>query len=59
MVQVNGKIRARFSAPAGTDQAELEKTAFSLPKVKEWTEGKEVAKVIVVKDKLVNIVVKG
>jgi leucyl-tRNA synthetase len=58
VVQVNGKIRERFSAAAGTDQAALEKTALSLPKVKEWTDGKEIAKVIVVKDKLVNIVVK-
>jgi len=58
VVQINGKIRERFNAAAGTDQATLEKTARSLPKVKEWTEGKEIAKVIVVKDKLVNIVVK-
>ena len=58
VVQVNGKIRDRFSAPAGSEQAALEKTALALPKVKEWIEGKEVAKVVVVKDKLVNIVVK-
>jgi leucyl-tRNA synthetase len=57
VVQVNGKIRERFSAAAGTAQDELEKTALTLPKVLEWTEGKKIAKVIVVKDKLVNIVV--
>jgi len=59
VVQVNGKIREKFVAAAGTDSASLEATAKSLPKVQEWIAGKEVAKVIVVKDKLVNIVVKG
>jgi len=58
VVQVNGKIRERFTAAAGTDQAALEKAALALPKVKEWTEGKQIAKVVVVKDKLVNIVVR-
>jgi leucyl-tRNA synthetase len=57
VVQVGGKIRERFSAAAGTPQEELRKTALSLPKVKEWIDGKGIAKVIVVKDKLVNIVV--
>ena len=59
VVQVNGKIRERFSAVAGTAVDELQKTALSLPKVKEWVDGKKVAKVVVVKDKLVNIVVTG
>jgi leucyl-tRNA synthetase len=59
VVQVNGKIREKFVAAAGTDSASLEATAKSLPKVQEWIGGKEIAKVIVVKDKLVNIVVKG
>ncbi|HUW40974.1 MAG TPA: leucine--tRNA ligase [Rectinemataceae bacterium] len=56
VVQVNGKIRDRFVAPAGTAEPELQATALARPKVKEWTEGAAVAKVIVVKDKLVNIV---
>jgi leucyl-tRNA synthetase len=59
VVQVNGKIRDKFVAAAGTETAELEAKARALPKVQEWIGGKEVAKVIVVKDKLVNIVVKG
>jgi leucyl-tRNA synthetase len=57
VVQVNGKIRERFTAASGTPEAELEKTALSLPKVQTWTQGKRVAKVVVVRDKLVNIVV--
>jgi leucyl-tRNA synthetase len=57
VVQVNGKIRDKFTIPAGTAKDELEKTAFSLPDVKKWIEGQTVKKVIIVSDKLVNIVV--
>ncbi|MCE1195030.1 leucine--tRNA ligase [bacterium] len=59
VVQVNGKIRDRFTATAGGAEDALRETALALPKVREWTEGKQIAKVIVVRDKLVNIVVKG
>jgi len=57
VVQVNGKIRDKFTAPVGTSKDELEKTAFSLSDVKKWLEGQTVKKVIVVPDKLVNIVI--
>ncbi|MHB0897734.1 MAG: leucine--tRNA ligase [Spirochaetales bacterium] len=59
VIQVNGKIRERLMVAAGTDEASLKAAALVLPKVIEWVGGKAVAKVIVVKDKLVNIVVKG
>jgi leucyl-tRNA synthetase len=59
VVQVNGRIRERFTIAAGTPDDALRTRALALPKVLEWTAGKEMAKVIVVKDKLVNIVVKG
>jgi leucyl-tRNA synthetase len=58
VVQVNGKLRDKFTAPVGTGKDELQKTALALPKTKEWTDGKEIVKVIVVPEKLVNIVVK-
>ncbi|MCL2601296.1 MAG: leucine--tRNA ligase [Treponema sp.] len=58
VVQVNGKIRDKFSAAADTPAGELEKTAFTLAGVKKWIDGKTVAKVIAVPGKLVNIVVK-
>ncbi|MDR1507087.1 MAG: leucine--tRNA ligase [Treponema sp.] len=57
VAQVNGKIRDKFSVPAGTAGSELEKTAQGLPGVRKWLEGKAVVKVITVEDKLVNIVV--
>ncbi len=59
VVQVNGKIRERITVAAGTEAADLEASARALPKVIEWIGGKRIAKVIVVKDKLVNIVVEG
>jgi len=58
VVQVNGKIRDKFSAPQGTTGAELEKTALALPGLQKWLEGKTTVKLITVPGKLVNIVVK-
>jgi leucyl-tRNA synthetase len=58
VVQVNGKIRDKFTAPAGTDRETLEKTALELPGVLKWTAGLSVARVITVPDRLVNIVAK-
>jgi leucyl-tRNA synthetase len=58
VVQINGKLREKFTAPVGTPKDELQKRAFELPKTREWTDGKEILKIIVVPDKLVNIVVK-
>ncbi|MDR1390198.1 MAG: leucine--tRNA ligase [Treponema sp.] len=57
VVQVQGKIRGKFSAAPG-DKAALEAKARALPDVQKWLEGKTVVKVIVVPDKLVNIVVR-
>ena len=56
VAQVNGKIRERFEVPAGTPEAELKARAMALPKVAAWIRGKRVLKVVVVKDKLVNVV---
>jgi leucyl-tRNA synthetase len=57
VVQINGKIRDKFNTAAGTSREELEKTALALRGTQKWLEGKTPAKVIVVPDKLVNIVV--
>jgi leucyl-tRNA synthetase len=58
VVQVNGKIRDKFTVSPGTPRAELEKAALNLPGLRKWLEGKAVVKLISVPDKLVNIVVK-
>ena len=57
MIQVNGKVRGSFVAPANTDQQTLEKLAKENDDVKKWLEGKLVVKVIVVPKRLVNFVV--
>jgi leucyl-tRNA synthetase len=58
VVQVNGKIRDKFTAPTGTAKEELEQRGRALPGALKWIEGHSIVKVIVVPDKLVNIVVK-
>jgi leucyl-tRNA synthetase len=55
VVQVNGKVRDKLDVPADLPGAELEKLALACPKVKEFTAGKQIKKVIVVPGKLVNI----
>ncbi|MBO8126166.1 MAG: leucine--tRNA ligase [Firmicutes bacterium] len=57
VIQINGKVRERLVVPKGASKEELEKAAFAANKVQELTNGKQVRKVIVVPDKLVNIVV--
>ena len=59
VIQVNGKLRGKIELPASTDKAAIEAAALANENVQKFTEGKEVAKVIVVPGKLVNIVVKG
>ncbi len=58
VVQVNGKLRSRVVVAKGTAQEELERLARADAKVQPFVDGKTVHKVIVVADKLVNIVVK-
>jgi len=57
-VQVNGKLRTRILVPVGTPSAEMEKLALADSKVQPFTAGKQVVKVIVVPEKLLNIVVR-
>ena len=57
VVQVNGKLRGKFEAEAGTSKEELERLALSNEGAVRNIEGKEIKKIITVPDKLVNIVV--
>jgi leucyl-tRNA synthetase len=58
VIQVNGKLRGRIFAAFGTPRETLEQLALGDDKVRTLLDGKQVVKVIVVPDKLVNIVVK-
>jgi leucyl-tRNA synthetase len=56
VVQVNGKVRARFPAAKGTPKPDLEAQALADLNVTKFIEGKTIRKVIVVPDRIVNIV---
>jgi leucyl-tRNA synthetase len=56
VIQVNGKLRSRLTVPAGTPPEELEQQARADAHTRKFIDGKPVRKVIVVPDKLVNIV---
>ena len=58
VIQVNGKLRGRIYVAFGTPRETLEKLALGDDKVKALLDGKQLVKVIVVPDKLVNIVIK-
>ncbi len=57
-VQINGTVRGKIEISATADNSEAEKAALSDEKIRQFLEGKEVKKVIVVKGRLVNIVAK-
>jgi leucyl-tRNA synthetase len=59
VLQVNGKVRSRVSVPFGTPKDELEALAKADPKIQAQIAGKQIVKVILVPDKLVNVVVRG
>ncbi|MBO5099817.1 MAG: class I tRNA ligase family protein, partial [Treponema sp.] len=58
VVSVNGKVRDKFEAATGTSKEELERLAKETTGAKKFIDGKTIVKVIVVPEKLVNIVVK-
>ncbi|MDT5123761.1 MAG: leucyl-tRNA synthetase [Acidobacteriota bacterium] len=57
-VQVNGKLRSRIRATPDTPEDELRATALADEKIQSFTNGREVVKVIIVPQRLVNIVVR-
>ena len=59
VIQVNGKVRDMVSAQIGISKDDAEKLALESEKAKKFFDGKEIVKVIVVPNKLVNVVVKG
>jgi leucyl-tRNA synthetase len=54
--QVNGKVRDRVTAPTGAPREQLEQLALDSRGVRNHVDGHQVVKVIVVPDKLVNVV---
>ena len=58
IVQVNGKVRAKIKMAKNTDRDEAQQLALANEHVKKFTDGKDIKKVIVVPNKIVNIVAK-
>lgn len=56
IVQVNGKLRGKFTTAAASDEEALKKQALEISAVAAQIKGKTVRKIIVVKGKVVNIV---
>ena len=57
-VQVNGKVRATIKIGVDEDEESIKAKALEEENVKRHTDGKEIVKMIVIKGKIVNIVVK-
>lgn len=57
VVQINGKVRDRFSAPVGITEDSAKQLTLEKENVKKYTTGKTIKKVIFVPNKLINIVI--
>jgi len=58
VVQVNGKLRDRITAPPSITEAEAKELALARERVKPYLEGREIARIIYVPGRLINIVVR-
>ncbi|MGD9549083.1 MAG: leucine--tRNA ligase [Candidatus Krumholzibacteriia bacterium] len=58
VVQVNGKVRDQLQVAPDADQETVKAMALESPKIRQWTEGKQITKTIYVPGKLVSVVVK-
>ncbi|KRN92824.1 leucyl-tRNA synthetase [Pediococcus stilesii] len=57
ILQVNGKVRSKITVDKDMEKDALEKVALSDSKIQQWLQDKDVRKVIVIPNKIVNIVV--
>jgi leucyl-tRNA synthetase len=57
-VQLNGKVKTRLEVPSNASEKEIEEIVMADDETKALLAGKQVVKVIVIKNRLVNIVVR-
>ncbi|MBI3616424.1 MAG: leucine--tRNA ligase [Candidatus Omnitrophica bacterium] len=57
VVQVNGKVRSRLTVPAGSSSEDLKAKVLADPAVRKWLDGKPPKQMVVVPNRLVNVVV--
>ncbi|MBO8160923.1 MAG: leucine--tRNA ligase [Thermosipho sp. (in: Bacteria)] len=58
IIQVNGKVRGKINVSVDESEEKIKEIALKEPKVSNYVSGKEIVKIIYVKNKLLNIVVK-
>jgi len=58
VVQVNGKLRAKIVVPVDAEKKSIEIAVLAEENVVKFSKGKEVKKIIIVPNKLVNVVVR-
>ena len=56
VVQVDGKVRSRVTVDVAAAEREVQDKALADDKVRPWLDGRQVAKVVVVPGRLVNVV---
>lgn len=59
VVQINGKVREKMIMPLNSTNETIEASAKGNPKIKSYIQGKQIVKIIVVPNRLINIVVQG
>jgi len=57
VIQINGRLRDRVVVPAGMAEDEIRELALDSERIKQRLAGREISRIVVVPDKLVNIVV--
>jgi leucyl-tRNA synthetase len=58
VIQISGKVKERIKVPINSAKEELEQIALDNPKIMALTDGREIVKIVVVPNKLINIVIK-
>ncbi len=56
VVQVDGRVRSRLTADVAAQESEIREMALADGRVRPWLSGRQVARVVVVPGRLVNIV---
>ena len=57
MIQINGKVRGSIDASKNLSKEKLEELAIKSDAAQKWINGKETKRIIIVPNKLVNIVI--
>ena len=57
-IQVNGKMKGTVTMPVDSDEETIKATALALDKVQKATAGMQIVKTILVKNRLINLIVK-